>query len=300
LRTIARQRNVIRNIFNVAEERWGFKLPDGNPFTIDLSSYGKVKHRRRRRLKDGELERLIEACKECRDLNPLYLPLGIYLAIETGMRTDEIFNLTWQDVNMKTRRIEIQGSKIDRYTEYEGREIVLPFHAQLYLETVYRIVSCETTFKQSDPIFPMTKGAYGQSFRDAKKRAKITGLTFHDLRHEASSRFDEAELSKPQRDLMTGHNPKDVSDGYPVVDLKRIQDKLDIFTLGQPLAEIEAASRMAAVDVPVRVHMESRGFKEMELFLDYLTDAGFPETVTGKKGTQILENVIPMVRNIAR
>lgn len=39
----------------------------------------------------------------------------------------------------------------------------------------------------------------------AMKRAEITGLRFHDLRHEATSRFVEAGLSDQEVASITGH-----------------------------------------------------------------------------------------------
>lgn len=38
-----------------------------------------------------------------------------------------------------------------------------------------------------------------------RKRAGLPGLRFHDLRHEAVSRFFEAGLSIPEVALMSGH-----------------------------------------------------------------------------------------------
>ena len=60
-------------------------------------------------------------------------------------------------------------------------------------------------------IFPMTSNAFQQAWADVCKRAGVTGLTFHDLRHEAASRFDEVGLTKGEHDLMMGHFGKDMS-----------------------------------------------------------------------------------------
>jgi hypothetical protein len=77
----------------------------------------------------------------------------------------------------------------------------------------------------------MTKAAFKQSWADVLKRAGISDLTFHDLRREAGSRFDEAGLTKGEQDLMMGHANRDMTSLYVHAYLKSIQDKLDRYVL---------------------------------------------------------------------
>jgi site-specific recombinase XerD len=51
----------------------------------------------------------------------------------------------------------------------------------------------------------LTAGALKQSFRQAVRRAAITGLRLHDLRHEATSRFLEKGLNVMEVASVTGH-----------------------------------------------------------------------------------------------
>jgi hypothetical protein len=95
--TVRREINTIQHVFEVAREQWGFTNLH-NPFR-GLKIRGSM-HRRKRRLKEGELEALERHSRDCRGLNSYYVPLAIYLAVETGMRLQEIFNLTWQDVDI--------------------------------------------------------------------------------------------------------------------------------------------------------------------------------------------------------
>ena len=78
----------------------------------------------------------------------------------------------------------------------------------------------------------MTGSAFKQSWMDVRKRAGIVGLTFHDLRREAGSRFDEAGLTKAEHDLMMGHATRDMASLYIATPLRSIQDKLDRYALG--------------------------------------------------------------------
>ena len=54
-------------------------------------------------------------------------------------------------------------------------------------------------------VFGVTYEGIHQSYVRACRRASITGLTFHDLRHEATSRLFEKGLNPMQVAAITGH-----------------------------------------------------------------------------------------------
>jgi len=47
-----------------------------------------------------------------------------HLAVETGMRLQEVFDLIWRDIDFNKRCIHIRKSKTDK-SSYEGRDLVL-------------------------------------------------------------------------------------------------------------------------------------------------------------------------------
>jgi integrase len=237
-RTIRRELNSVQHIFELAKEQWGL-VNLVNPFR-GISIKGST-YRRKRRLEDGELNKLDKACRNCRELNRYYVPLAIYLAVETGMRLQEIFNLTWRDMDVRHRRIEIRKSKTDHLTGSEGRTIVLAPLAELFLLRLRSQLSRAKRLSVESRIFPISKEAFKQSWADVLKRAGVKDLTFHDLRHEAGSRFSEAGLTKPEHDLMMGHAPRDMAGLYTHPYLKSIQDKLDRFQL-KGMTQEEAAA----------------------------------------------------------
>jgi len=51
----------------------------------------------------------------------------------------------------------------------------------------------------------MSANAFRLSWERVRKRAGISDLHFHDLRHEAISRFFELGLSVPEVALISGH-----------------------------------------------------------------------------------------------
>jgi integrase len=242
--TVRREVNSIQHVFEIAKEEWGMTNLT-NPFRA-LTIRGGEGTSRERTLRDGELERLEEACKKCHGLNKWYVPLAIYLAVQTGMRLQEIFNLTWKDININNRRIEIRKSKTDWKSRRKGRTIVMPLRAQILLMGNIIPEIKKGTFKETDSIFAkenggMTKDAFKQAWVHVLDNAEIDDLTFHDLRHEAGTRFDNAGLTKAEHDLMMGHKSRDMTGRYIHAQLKSIRDKLDRYDLnGKTFAEAVA------------------------------------------------------------
>jgi integrase len=196
---------------------------------------------RERRLDPGEYERLIDATEQCRGMNRLYVPLAISLAVETALRLQEIFNLTWADIDVEGRRIVIRKSKTDHKSKYKGRTIVMTVNARTFL--AWRAIKLKATRKYNpqSSIFPMTREAFKQAWADVvKTRARIRDLHFHDLRHEAGSRFDEAGLTNAEHGLMMGHGKRTMRDRYSHATMQSIQDKLDRHQFkGKTWAEVE-------------------------------------------------------------
>jgi integrase len=234
MRTVSRERNLLQNVFEVAREQWGFSNLT-NPFR-GLKLKGS-KYKRTRRLEDGEYKQLISACSKCQRLNKFYLPIGIDLAIETGMREQELFNLRWRDIDFRRRVIHIRKSKTDHLQQSAGRKIVLPWGAMRWLAMLK--LSDELEASASDRIFPMTQGAFMQAFDAAVKRAKLEDLEYRNLRREAASRWDELEppLTKAQIRLMLGHSDGDTTDIYIASELKEIRHKLDLQSTGTTFEE---------------------------------------------------------------
>ena len=115
--TVRRELNILQHIFEIARTEWGYS-DLRNPFRGLRIKQSDVP--RARRLKDGELGILLtSAMRDCKGHNKRYAPLAIMLAVNTGMRLQEIFNLTWGDVSILPadkdkppfRRIIIRKSK---------------------------------------------------------------------------------------------------------------------------------------------------------------------------------------------
>jgi len=61
---------------------------------------------------------------------------------------------------------------------------------------------------------------------EARKKAGIEGLRFHDLRHEATSRFVEAGLSDLEVSSITGHKSMQMLKRYTHLRTENLSDKI--------------------------------------------------------------------------
>jgi integrase len=175
----------IHNLFEVARTEWDLPIRE-NP--LSKLKFGDSDQRRERRLRPGELEALIEAAKVTR--NKLILPI-VTFALETAMRRGEILAIRKQHIDLPKRTLLIPESK-------NGRARTIPLS----------IPATELLRKQSATegrLFPLAANAFRLAWQRLTKRAGITDLHFHDLRHEAISRLFEKGLSVPEVALISGH-----------------------------------------------------------------------------------------------
>ena len=76
-------------------------------------------------------------------------------------------------------------------------------------------------------MFPITANALRLAWERLRRRAGITDLHFHDLRHEAISRFFEKGLSVPEVALISGHRDYRMLFRYTHLRAEDIVGKLD-------------------------------------------------------------------------
>lgn len=158
-------------VFTVAAKDWS--IPIDNPI-LHISKPRLPKGRERRLLPDEE-DRLLAAARQSK--TP-HLVACIQLAIETGMRRGELASLTWSQVDFRTKTIRLTDTK-----NGDDRIVLLSIAAESVIHAIPRQIHTEalTGFHDSNGI--------GAAFRRACKRAGLSDLHFHDLRHEAASRL---------------------------------------------------------------------------------------------------------------
>lgn len=205
--SLRRQLNPIRNMFEVARKEWGLPLKK-NPLA-DLKIYDSAKSRERR-LSTGELDKLKTAAGATQ--NSLVLPMAL-LALQTGLRRSELLRATWSNLDLEGRSLTVLETK-------NGHSRVIPLTKEA-VQIIQRLP------RNSGQLFPTTANAFRLAWERLVKRAAIDDLHFHDLRHEAISRFFERGLSTPEVALISGHRDMRMLFRYTHPTRQRILERLD-------------------------------------------------------------------------
>ena len=196
--TIKSELMLIKRIFKIAIDQWSYGIPFDAFNGLEIPSPHKP---RTRRASKEELSTLIFHAEKQRNK---YICTIIQFAVETGMRRSEILKLTWNDVNLETRIATLYDTK-----NGDDRHIPLT-------KTAIQLLSNLT--QSSEFIFPISANCLRLAWERCRNKSNIKGLRFHDLRHEAVSRFFEMGLSIPEVALISGH--KDVRQLFRYTHLK--------------------------------------------------------------------------------
>ena len=180
---------LISHLYTIARSEWG--MPElVNP--VPLIRKPKLPRGRDRRLIGNEEERLLVACEKT---NPELADI-VRFAIETAMRQAEIMGLTWDRIDFRNHTAFLQDTK-----NGESRLVPLSVAAEDCLKRQHERREGATKGKVWSYT---TEGMRASDFK-ALKKAGIEGMTFHDLRHEATSRLCERGLPIMTVQAITGH-----------------------------------------------------------------------------------------------
>ena len=165
---------------------------------------------RTRRLVDDEHRRLVEAASK--DQGGMIGPLIIW-AIETAMRRGEIAAMRWEHLDRKDRVLLIPETK-----NGTPRQVPLSTAALAVLDALPR--------RLDGRVWGMRPDSISQAFERVCKAAGIEGLTFHDLRHEATSRLFEKGLNPMEVAAITGHKTLQMLKRYTHLKAKDLVGRL--------------------------------------------------------------------------
>jgi len=185
--TVALELGLLQHALGVACREWGINL---NQNAVRQVAKPKFNNRRDRRLEGDELDHLLSSCRQCR--NEFMRPL-IVLAVQTAMRRGELLETLWGHIDFTSRTLHIPEAK-------NGTPRTIPL-TTVAVETLRNLQNSSKT----EQVFPISAEAVKNSWQRLVRRAGVTNLTFHDLRHEAISRFFEMGLSVPEVALISGH-----------------------------------------------------------------------------------------------
>lgn len=196
---------LLSKLFNYARSDWGMESLQ-NP--VELAAKPKPAKGRDRRLEEGEEEKLLKAAEPPFDAI-------IRFALETAMRREEIARLEWRHVNLKSRSVYLPETK-----NSEARTVPLSPAAIDVLKNMPRRDDVES-------VFGVDKDAITSAMKTIHAKAGIEELRFHDLRHEATSRFFErTDLDVMEIKAITGHKTLQMLARYTHLRAARLADRL--------------------------------------------------------------------------
>ena len=201
--------SLIRRVLDTAIKHWGYDIVEN---VIKTMKYSKGSVSRTRRLEANEKNRILASAKSQRNN---YICSVIEFAIETGMRRSEILKLKWHDINLETGFASLYDTK-----NGEDRKVPL---TKRCIEVLNQLT------RNHEYVFPISATCLNQAWRRAVKKAEIKDLRFHDLRHEAVSRFFEMGMSVPEVALISGHKDLTQLFRYTHLNPENVFKKYDAF-----------------------------------------------------------------------
>ncbi len=191
--TINRELNLISHCLTMAREDWQWM--SHNPMLgIKRPKNPKA---RSRRITEAEIHELCFVLGYRDDieitLKREFVGAAFLFAIETAMRAGEICSLTRSDINFETKVAHLKKTK-----NGDERDVPLSDRAIEILRKLPALDDDETC------IFQLTSDSLSTTFRKHRLQTTIEDLTFHDTRHEATTRL-ASQLHVLSLAKVTGH-----------------------------------------------------------------------------------------------
>ena len=109
------------------------------------------------------------------------------------MRRGEILGIEWEHVDLDSRIAYLPLTK-----NGSSREVPLSTKAA-------EVLAMQRQRNDTPLPFPVTANGFRLAWERLRRRAGLSDLRFHDLRHEAISRFFELGLNIPEVAVISGH-----------------------------------------------------------------------------------------------
>ena len=212
---------LLGHLFTVAIKEWHIGLTYSPVANIRKPSPGAG---RNRRISLAEEQQLLTTMDN--HSNPM-LGWITRIAIETGMRQSEILTLKVSQVDLKKRVIRLTDTKND-----DSRTVPLTKNATLIISEALlnplRPKDVEIIFfGELGKAGKRSPYAFNKTFGDLKAKIGMADLHFHDLRHEAVSRFVEVGLSDQEVASISGHKSMQMLRRYTHLRAEDLVQRLD-------------------------------------------------------------------------
>jgi len=176
-----------------------------------------------RYLSDDELQRLLATLE-----TDLYLRAFVLIAINTGMRRDEILNLNHETIDTANRLLRLVNTK-------NGRARVV------YLNAV-AISALESLPRRLDgKLFPYTSDQVSMRFVRAARAAGVQDFHLHDLRHHFCSMQAMGGVTGKALSELIGHRTAAMTDRYTHLSGEFLRSAVDRLQIGAATVKPGAA-----------------------------------------------------------
>lgn len=219
--TVRLELALLSHLFTIAIKEWQLGLIQNPVANIRKPRVGAG---RDRRLATDEERELTAALAKYS--NPM-LGWIFRVAVETGMRSAEITGLRLRQIDLERRIARLTQTKNDG-----ARTVPL---SKAAVEALRGAVENPTRPKGCDLVFFGEPGRDGKrrpynfnkAWIELKKELGIADLRFHDLRHEAVSRFVEAGFSDQEVSAISGHKSMQMLKRYTHLRAEDLVKRLD-------------------------------------------------------------------------
>lgn len=219
---VNRELAVLKHMMNRAV-RWGYwEVSPFAKFTKDDPIMFRGENKRLRYLTSEECERLLAECSM--NLRPI-----VTLALNTGMRRGELFNLMWEHIGPKAAYIYNTKTMEPRVVPLNStaQEVLREMRRRNHLKSSY--VFCD---KDGQPWKDIKVG-----FAGACRRAGIVNFRFHDLRHTFASHLAMNGYSMKAIADLLGHTTLTMVMRYAHLSPGHLHDAVSSLSLGRKAPE---------------------------------------------------------------
>lgn len=249
--TIHLERSELRRLFKHASAVWKWRRLGGNPAGAELDMPA-VEAGRDRVVTNEEWQKV--SVHLAAYPNPYAAPLAC-LMLETAMRSCEpLVHLRWGDIDWRQRVLTLQDAKAG------GRKVPLGPGALHVLSQLRKYAP--TPPLPDDKVFPTTYEAVKKAWAVSCRKAGLTDVGLHDLRHTSATRFAlEFEGNLPVLMVITGHKTAQMAMRYVNIQATQVATMMHKEPL--PVAHTAAGYEMG-VTAAMDAALEARAHASLE------------------------------------
>lgn len=211
--TVVKELGFIRRVFSLCKREW--QLIKQSPF--EFFKMPAVDDKRVRFLEPGQFEQLLFTC-------PDWLKPMVVLARYTGMRRGNILNLTWSQVDLQQRVLNLEHTK-------NGQRLTVPLCETSYNGLVglknTKVIHLDYPFVFHQNGKPYSPHQVSMAFKRASKRAGIENFRFHDLRHDFASGLVQRGNDLYVIQNLLGHKDGRMTQRYAHLQIETLRKAVD-------------------------------------------------------------------------